>query len=130
MPTPDFILDLRKQIGPATLCLPRACAIVLNAAGQVLLPLPRHTGQLALLGGILEPGEEPADGVAREVFEESGVRVEPERVTGVYTTPVIAYPNGDRAQYTITAFRCRPTPDDQPPRVADEESLDMRYFDP
>src|SRR5690242_939080 len=119
MPTPDFILELRKLVGPAVLCLPGACAIVLNAAGHVLLQLRKDTGQWALLGGILEPGEEPADGVAREVLEESGVRVEPVRLTGVYTTPVIAYPNGDRAQYTITAFLCRPTPDDQPPRAAD-----------
>ncbi|HSI32446.1 MAG: NUDIX domain-containing protein [Phycisphaerae bacterium] len=130
MPTPDFILELRKKVGPATLCLPGVCAVVINSAGQVLLQLRGDLKRWGLLGGILEPGEEPADGVAREVFEEAGVRVEPERITGVYTTPVLTYPNGDRAQYTITTFRCRPVPDGQPPRVNDDESLDVRYFDP
>ncbi len=62
----------------------------------------------------------------REVFEEAGLRVAPERVTGVYVTPVVAYANGDLAQYVITAFRCRPV--SGTPHVHDDESLDVRYF--
>lgn len=35
-------------------------------------------------GGVLELGETPQDGVIREVLEETGVEVCPERLTGVY----------------------------------------------
>jgi len=35
-------------------------------------------------GGVLELGETPQDGVIREVLEETGVEVYPERLTGVY----------------------------------------------
>jgi 8-oxo-dGTP pyrophosphatase MutT (NUDIX family) len=42
-------------------------------------------------------GEEPASAIAREIFEETSLRVVPRRISGVYTTPIISYPNGDRA---------------------------------
>jgi len=129
MPIPDFVLALRKHIGHALLPLPGVCAIVLNEHRQVLLQYRGDLNQWTLLGGILEPGEEPADGVVREVREESALYVEPIRITGVYTTPIIKYPNGDLAQYTITAFLCRPTPEGQIPQVNDDESIEMRYFD-
>ena len=51
----------------------------------------------------------------------------PERISGVYVTPVITYPNQDRAQYVITAFVCRPI-DATEPRVNDDESLEVGYF--
>src|SRR5205814_6444052 len=86
------------------------------------------TGKWSLIGGMVEPGEEPADAVVRELYEETGLRVEPVRVIGVYTTPVIRYPNGDQAQYVITAFRCRVIEGE--PRVNDDESLEVRYFAP
>jgi 8-oxo-dGTP pyrophosphatase MutT (NUDIX family) len=75
---------------------------------------------------MLDPGEHPATTVVREVLEETGVHVVPERITGVYLTRLISYANGDQAQYVITAFRCRPIAGE--PRAADEESLDVRYF--
>ena len=62
----------------------------------------------------------------REVCEETGVRVVPDRVTGVYLSPEVRYANGDRAQYVVTAFACTPRPGDVP-RVADDESLEVGY---
>jgi len=129
MPTPGFVLGLREKIGHAMLLLPGVCAVVLNEHRQVLLQYRGDLNQWTLLGGILEPGEEPADGVVREVQEESGLYVEPVRISGVYVTPAIQYANGDRAQYTITTFLCRPTPAGQIPCVNDDESIEMRYFD-
>jgi 8-oxo-dGTP pyrophosphatase MutT (NUDIX family) len=60
------------------------------------------------------------------VLEETGVRVAVERLTGVYLSRVITYVNGDQAQYVATAFRCRPV--SGVPHVADDESLEVRYF--
>ena len=121
-----YVTELRRQMGTRLLLLPGVCGLVFNAAGEVLLHRRSDTGRWAVLGGMLDPDEEPADAVVREVFEETAVRVAPERVTGVYTTPVITYDNGDRAQYVITAFRCRPIAGT--PRVNDDESLEVRYF--
>lgn len=66
--------------------IPVAVALVpvLHAGRQGLLVIrrgiPPHVGRLALVGGFLEAHERWQDGAAREVFEETGVRVDPERV--------------------------------------------------
>ncbi|MGH3305126.1 MAG: NUDIX domain-containing protein [Streptosporangiaceae bacterium] len=72
MPTPQFILDLRAQVGHDVLCLPGVTAVVLDD-GQVLL-VRRADNQLwTLVTGCLEPGEQPAAGAVREVAEETAV---------------------------------------------------------
>jgi 8-oxo-dGTP pyrophosphatase MutT (NUDIX family) len=128
MPVPDFVRQLRRKMGHDLLLLPGVSGMVINERGEVLLQRRSDTGKWALIGGILEPGEEPADAVVREVYEETALRVEPVRIIGVYTTPIITYPNQDRAMYVITAFRCRVVSGE--PRVNDDESLEVRYFAP
>lgn len=130
MPIPAFIQSLREQIGHELLLLPGVSALVFNERGEVLLQRRVDSGRWGVIGGIIEPGEEPAEAVVREVLEETGVRVVPLAISGVYTTPVITYPNGDRAQYVLTAFLCRAAPEGQQPRACDDESLEVRYFPP
>jgi 8-oxo-dGTP pyrophosphatase MutT (NUDIX family) len=105
MPIPDFIAALRTKIGHDLLLLPGVTAVVLHEE-RVLLGRRRDTGAWALIGGIMEPGEEAADALVREVLEETSVRVRPERVTGVYTHSGIVHSNGDLACYVVTGFRC------------------------
>ena len=128
MPISDFVRQLRQKIGRDLLMLPGVTAIVVNDEGEVLLNLRSDSKKWSILGGIPDPGEEPADAVEREVYEETGVRVRAERIYGVYVTPVTHYPNGDSAVYVTTGFVCRPL--SGTPHVADDESLDCRYFAP
>jgi 8-oxo-dGTP pyrophosphatase MutT (NUDIX family) len=76
----------------------------------------------------MEPGEEPAEAIVREVWEETALQVQPERVVGLYTGPdfLSHYDNGDVVLYLDIAFACRPIRGE--PRVNDDESLDIRYF--
>jgi 8-oxo-dGTP pyrophosphatase MutT (NUDIX family) len=121
-----FYKSIRAKIGNDLLLLPGICALVFNPRGEILLQKRSDTGRWAVIGGMLDPGEEPADAVIREVREETALEVIPQRITGVYTTPVITYANGDRAQFIITAFLCKAG--DAEPRVNDDESLDVCYF--
>lgn len=126
MPLSEHLANLRRKVGNDLLLLPGVCALIFNDVGEILMQRRSDTGRWAVIGGMMDPGEEPADALAREVFEETGLRVVPERITGVYLTRVITYPDGNRAQYVITAFRCRPV--SGTPHVHDDESLEVRYF--
>ncbi len=126
MPIPQFVLDVRRKLGNDLMLLPGVAAVVLNDAGQVLLARRSDTRRWAVIGGIVEPGEDPADCCVREVLEETGVHCVVTRLIGVYRTPTITYPNGNAAQYIVTGFACRAT--GGTPRLADDESLEVGYF--
>lgn len=128
MPVPDFILELRAKIGHAPLWLPGTTAVVTTPDGRVLLGRRADSGLWALPSGIPEPGERMSVAVAREVLEETGVRVAVEALVAVFTLPPVTYPNGDVSAYVDHLFRCRYL--DGTPRVADDESLDVGWFAP
>ncbi|MGJ9403231.1 NUDIX hydrolase [Arthrobacter sp. KK5.5] len=126
MPVPDFIRDLRAQIGTAALWLPGVKAVVHREDGAVLLVRRADNGLWTLPAGILEPGEEPAPAAVREVQEETGVDVEVVRLAGVGTTDPVTYPNGDRAQYLDIVLECRYLAGEA--RVNDDENTDVAWF--
>ncbi|MFI6684811.1 NUDIX hydrolase [Streptomyces sp. NPDC050485] len=127
MATPDFIRDIRAAAGHQLLLLPGVSAIVFDDEGRVLLGRRADNGQWSTIGGIPEPGEEPADTAVREVYEETGVRCVAERVVLVEAArQSITYPNGDVCQYMDITFRCRATGGEA--RVNDDESLEVGWF--
>lgn len=73
--------------------------IVIRDDERVLAIKRCDDGQWVPPGGVLELEESPADGVAREVLEETGVKVEAEELTGVYKNM--------RLGVVTLAFRCR-----------------------
>jgi 8-oxo-dGTP pyrophosphatase MutT (NUDIX family) len=84
-------------------------------------------GKWHTIGGAIEPGEQPADALVREVQEETGLLVEPIRITSVQSSPVIVYPNGHQTQYVSMTFLCRVIGGTL--GVNDDESLELKYFD-
>ena len=107
MPTPEFVLSLRRKVGHELLWLSTAIGVVLDGEGQVLLGRRADLGVWTLPGGIIDPAEQPADAAVREVFEETGIVAIPEVLTSVGVSPQMTYPNGDRVQYLEYCFRCR-----------------------
>lgn len=126
MPMPEFLSELRAQVGNRLLFLPGVVAVVLDGAGRVLLGRRADNGKWALISGISEPGEQPAQTAVREIEEETAVTAVPERLLGVHTTPTVSYPNGDRAQYLEVVLLCRATGGQA--RVNDDESLEVGWF--
>src|SRR5919112_2400610 len=59
-------------------------AVIVNEQGQVLMTQRRDNGHWEPPGGVLELDESILDGLRREVREETGLNVEPERLTGIY----------------------------------------------
>jgi ADP-ribose pyrophosphatase YjhB (NUDIX family) len=75
--------------------------IVFRDDGRVLTIQRSDDGRWVPPGGVLELSETPADGVAREVLEETGIHVKVDQLTGVYKNMV-------RGIVTL-AFRCYAT---------------------
>jgi len=122
----NYIRDIRKKIGNDFLLLPSVGAVIFDDQRRVLLQQARDDGKWYTPGGAIDPGEEPAGAIVREMKEETGLDVEPVRVVGVYISPNITYPNGDKVQYVGPVFLCNVTGGEL--TVADDESLDLRYF--
>ncbi|WP_300768195.1 NUDIX domain-containing protein [uncultured Bifidobacterium sp.] len=131
MTTPTFITELRAYIGHRPLWLSGVTAYVEDETGHVLLGRRSDTAEWALVSGIVEPGENPADTVIREVAEETGVDVVVDALASVSSssTPVV-YPNGDITRYLDLTFQCHAAPGGRhDARVGDDESLDVGWFD-
>lgn len=127
MGTPDYIRDIRALAGHQLLFLPGVSAVVFDDRGRVLLGRRADTGLWSVVGGICEPGEQPARTAEREVYEETAVRCVADRVVLVQALPgPVTYPNGDICQYMDITFRCRAVGGEA--RVNDEESLDVGWF--
>jgi ADP-ribose pyrophosphatase YjhB (NUDIX family) len=126
MPSSAYVLGLRAKIGHDLLWMPGVTAVVLNAKDELLLVKRSDNGMWSLPAGWLEPGEEPADGLAREISEETGVQVRVERLLSVLVLRAHTYPNGDNVQALDLAFRCVAV--SGVARVNDDECTDVRWF--
>jgi 8-oxo-dGTP diphosphatase len=73
--------------------------VVVDDQGRALILRRRDNGRWEPPGGVLEHGETIDDGLRREVFEETGLKIEPGPLTGVYQNMV--------GKIIALVFRCR-----------------------
>ena len=130
MPASDYILGLREKIGHDPLLNPGVAALIRDDAGRVLLQRRSDDGTWSLPAGAVDPGERPAEALVREVWEETGLRVVPKKLAGVFSGPEFrhTYPNGDQIDVFSVVFVCEVTGGTLHGR--DGESLELRYFMP
>src|SRR4051794_2374681 len=105
--------------------VPCVGAVVHDARGRLLLIRRGHApsaGLWSVPGGRMEPGETEAEAVVREVAEETGLRVRPERVLGRVRI------DGDGVVFTVTDWTCALT-DPDPRPVAGDDAADVVFVD-
>ncbi|WP_405917235.1 NUDIX domain-containing protein [Streptomyces sp. NBC_00728] len=73
----------------------------MRGVGRILAVRRADNGAWEPPGGVLELEEEPQTGVAREVFEETGIRVTVGQLTGVYKNMKLGV--------VALVFRCEPS---------------------
>jgi 8-oxo-dGTP diphosphatase len=122
-----YVARLREHIGHDLILLPGVGAVVRDDQGRVLLLKRADDGRWSLPAGMVEPEEQPADAVLREIVEETGVLAEVQSLAGVSKQPV-RYPNGDHCEYMVVWFRCRAV--GGAPRPDGDESVEVGWFDP
>lgn len=130
MSTPEFILALRQKIGHDLLWLPGVSIVVVDEGGRVLLGRRSDNGHWAVVSGIPEPGEQPAQAARRECLEETGVQAEVLGVASVSAGAPMAFPNGDRCVFMDMTFAARPIAGSGQAHPADDESTEVGWFHP
>lgn len=100
-----------------------------GAARELLLMQRSDNAHWGLPGGYVERGESVSAAAAREVFEETGVRVAIGRLVGVYSDPasmVIEYPDARRVHAINLCFEAVPV--GAGPPTTPDEALASGYF--
>ncbi|CAI9390672.1 NUDIX hydrolase [Niallia sp. Sow4_A1] len=99
----EYYKYLRQHVGHKPLILPGSVVIMLNEQEEVLLQ-KRLDGYWGLPGGLMDLGESFEEVARREVFEETGLKVENLTLLNVFSGSDYYFkiPNGDEV-YAVTA---------------------------
>jgi ADP-ribose pyrophosphatase YjhB (NUDIX family) len=91
------------------LALTCAAVILDDQHERILLTRRVDNGRWCLPGGLMEAGESVEECCAREVWEETGLRVEITRLVGVYSNPhrLVEYADGNRWHYVNLCFEAK-----------------------
>ena len=127
MPISSYLKRLRGFVGRELLLVPGAAAIIHDERRRVLLQRRSDTKDWGVIGGATDPGEQPAQTLVREAYEETGLRVRPLRLLGVLLFAG-TYPNGDKLEMTVSVFRCEIVGGEL--GSLDGESLELEFFSP
>ena len=105
---------------------------IITFNGKLLLEKRRDSDTWGLVGGGVKNYETPEQALAREVYEELGIRIAKERFRklAVYGEPgrIAAYCDGSVWRMVIVAFELEL---EQEPQIRiSSESRDMRFFSP
>ncbi len=130
MPISEYLRGLREKIGHDPVLNPGVAALVYDESGRVLLQRRSDDGSWSLPAGAVDPGESPAQAVIREVWEETGLRVVPVGLAGVFSGEgfLHVYPNGDQVDVFSVVFLCHAVGGALGGR--DDETLELRYVAP
>lgn len=119
--TIDQIHAIRPLIGSAVYHGVGSAAVLVNPDGHLLMAQRTDNGFWHFPGGYMHLGENASFTVVREIKEEIGLAIQPQRIIGILspTEPWI-YPNGDKVQGVVTFFLSR---------LADETSNNLIQAD-
>lgn len=104
--------------------------ILIEYDGKLLLEHRKDSDTWAVIGGGLKLNERLVDGVIRETFEETGIRLCEEKVTfyGIYDDPsrIASYPDGNVWRILTVVYRVRLA--ELPEMICSEESRELRFW--
>jgi 8-oxo-dGTP pyrophosphatase MutT (NUDIX family) len=124
-PQPEVERRLHSLLGHYTPMV-MGDALVIDDAGHILLIQRTDSGLWAAPGGAFDVGETAAQGAVRECFEETGWRVMPVALIGIYDSRLVDT-RVDHHVYHLS-FLCRPLAEISAPPSHAQEALNMGWF--
>lgn len=128
MPMSAYYQKLRGKVGADLIFMPSVAAIVRNENDEILFIRKGNETVWGLPAGAIEIGETPAESAKREVYEETGLDVNPERIIGVFggNKFKFEYSNGHKVEYIVIIFQCSIIGGDL--KSIDREAEELNFF--
>lgn len=126
----EYIMDMRKRVGPIPLMQCGASVIVLDGQNRLLLQRRKDNGMWGYAGGAVELYERVEDAAARELREETGLIADQLELLDVFSGPELryTYPNGDQVSIVDIVYLCRKYHGQLRPQP--EEVTELAFFSP
>jgi 8-oxo-dGTP pyrophosphatase MutT (NUDIX family) len=103
---------------------------LIEQAGKLLLECRSDAGRWGLIGGGLETDESLEQGLRREVYEETGLRISELALFGTFSDPsrIVHYPSGAIVRVLSMVYRVKI--EDFSQLRCSAESTELRFFTP
>ena len=124
----EYYKELRNKFGPELIFMPAVVGIIRNEKNEILFGRKHNEEIWGLIAGAIEIGETPSEALCREVLEETGLIVKPERIIGVFggENHRFVYSNGHEVEYITIIFECQVV--DGKLNPDNDEIKDLKYF--
>ncbi|WP_377272457.1 NUDIX domain-containing protein [Peterkaempfera sp. SMS 1(5)a] len=134
-PEPPRLLPVDQYLAGLTRAYVASGALITDASDRLLIVKPTYRTRWSLPGGTVDPGEDPAQCVVREVAEETGLTVTLVRLAAVHWTEHV---DGRESGVRPTSghpglqfvFDCGSVPDGTEVRLPPDELEDFRWCTP
>ncbi|MBP5091289.1 MAG: NUDIX domain-containing protein [Bacilli bacterium] len=126
----NYISTLREKIGHEPIMSAGCGVLIINEKDEVLLEKRSDNGLFCLPGGAIELGENIEDGAKREVFEETGIKLDKIHLLAVYSgeKQKLIYPNGDVVYYIDFIYYAHVNSKDISIGKGDGESSEIAFY--
>lgn len=128
--TTDQIAVVRPFIGTAIYSGVGASAVIVGEDSRILMLQHKNETAWRPPAGFSDLGENLAGTAVREVWEETGLHIQPERIIGIHSSPRLnnTYLNGDEIRNVGVVFRSKLL--GGIPKVDDREIAEMAWMTP
>lgn len=124
----DYIKNLRSLVGHEKVIMVVAGAFVFDGENRLLLQQRSDTGEWGLPGGFMELNERVQETAKREVYEETGLKMQALELFGIYSGSEYekTFANGDQVSMVQILFVCRQYEGQL--EEQNEESLNNKFY--
>ena len=128
-----YRMSLDERICHIPFIQPGSAVIIRNEKGEILLQERTDRNEWGLPGGCQDLGENLRDTAVREAYEETGIKLDPEKILVIDTVSGPSrrntYPNGDIVYNNTSLYLADVTFDQIQDLKGDSETKKLRFYD-